>query len=88
MYRELCIRFGSEALTPRLGVLPIDFVSELDIHSILGLVKAIMVNKGRYGRTRAISLQIPEACVEAVVLEDYTLNALSTVCYGQKLHNR
>jgi len=65
MYRKLCKQLGVDALKQRRVT---DFISELDI---LGIISAVIVSKGRYGRTREISLSVPEECVHAVLLEDY-----------------
>jgi cell division control protein 6 len=73
MYRRLCNHVGIEALTQRRVT---DFVAELDI---LGLVNAVIVSKGRYGRTKEIALSVPEECVQPVLLEDYKLKAISTI---------
>lgn len=73
MYQRLCRYLDTSALTPRRVT---DFVSELDI---LGLLNAIIVNKGRYGRTKIITLGIPEDCVQPVLFGDYKLRALANI---------
>ncbi len=78
MYRKLCTHLHIAALTQRRVT---GFVSELDI---LGLVNAVIVSKGRYGRTKEISLSVPEECVQPVLLEDYKLKPLSTIHGRQK----
>ena len=78
MYRRLCNHLGMDALTQRRVT---DFVSELDI---LGLVNAVIVSKGRYGRTKEISLSVPEECVQPVLLEDYKLKAISSIRVRQQ----
>ncbi len=56
-YRRNCIACGIEPLTQRrLG----DIIAELDM---LGVVNAKVISKGRYGRTREISLTLPESTV-------------------------
>jgi cell division control protein 6 len=72
-YRRLCNHLGMEALTQRRVT---DLVSELDI---LGLINAVIVSKGRYGRTKEISLSVPEACVQPVLLEDFKLKSLADI---------
>ena len=72
MYERLCNRLGVDVLTQRRVT---DFVSELEI---LGLINAVIVNKGRYGRTKAISLSVPEECIQPVLFEDYKLKAIFT----------
>ena len=73
MYRRSCSFLGMEPLTQRRVT---DLVSELDI---LGLINAVIVSKGRYGRTKEISLSVPESCVLPVLLEDYKLKALANI---------
>lgn len=59
-YQELCKRSSSEILTQRrVG----DIIAEFDM---LGLINAIVISKGRYGRTREIKLAIPPALRERV----------------------
>ena len=54
-YRKNCSKCGIAPLTQRrLG----DIIAELDM---LGVVNAKVISKGRYGRTREISLTLPEA---------------------------
>ena len=72
-YRKLCNQLGMDALTQRRVT---DFVSELDI---LGLINAVIVSRGRYGRTKEISLSVPEESVQPVLLEDYKLKAISSI---------
>ncbi len=73
MYRRLCSHLNMEALTQRRVT---DLVSELDI---LGLINAVIVSKGRYGRTKEISLSVAEESVQPVLLEDYKLKAISNI---------
>ena len=73
MYRRSCSFLGMEPLTQRRVT---DLVSELDI---MGLINAVIVSKGRYGRTKEISLSVPESCVLPVLLEDYKLKALANI---------
>jgi cell division control protein 6 len=73
MYRRLCSHLNMEALTQRRVT---DLVSELDI---LGLINAVIVSKGRYGRTKEISLSVAEECVRPILLEDYKLKAISNI---------
>jgi len=61
-YRDLCRSSGIRPLTQRrVG----DVVSELDMH---GILNAKIVNKGRYGRTKNISVSIPERLLKKVIL--------------------
>ncbi len=73
MYRKLCGHLGMEALTQRRVT---DLVSELDI---LGLINAAIVNRGRYGRTKEISLSVPVDSVQPVLFEDYKLKVISNI---------
>ena len=79
MYRRLCNHVGVDALTQRRVT---DFISELDI---LGLVNAVIVSKGRYGRTKEIALSVPEECVQPMLLEDYKLKAISSIRVRQQV---
>jgi cell division control protein 6 len=73
MYRRVCNHLDTEPLTQRRVT---DLISELDI---LGLISAVIVSKGRYGRTKEISMSVPEQCVQPVLLEDYKLKALAHI---------
>ncbi len=60
VYRGACEKVGMKPLTQRrVG----DIIAELDM---LGIINAEVVSKGRYGRTREISLAIPESTVNNV----------------------
>lgn len=78
MYHRVCNQLDMDPLTPRRVT---DFVSELDI---LGLINAVIVSKGRYGRTKEISLSVPEECVQPVLQEDYKLKAISSIRVGEQ----
>lgn len=54
-YKEICEKTGLRNLTQRRIA---DIVSEFDM---LGLINAKVISKGRYGRTKEISLAIPSA---------------------------
>jgi len=70
MYRRSCNHLSMEPLTQRRVT---DLIAELDV---LGLVSAVIVSKGRYGRTKEISLSVPEDYVQPILFEDYKLKAL------------
>lgn len=53
IYQELCPKIGLRPLTQRRVS---DVIGELDM---LGLIRANIISKGRYGRTREISLTLP-----------------------------
>ncbi len=71
MYRKLCAQLAIDPLTQARVT---EFVSELDI---LGLIDTVLVSRGRYGRTKAISLSVPGELVQPVLLADYKLKELS-----------
>ncbi len=54
VYKKLCGKTNTSILTQRRVS---DIISEYDM---LGIVNAKIISKGRYGRTRDISLEIPE----------------------------
>ena len=71
MYRRLCDHLGAKPLTQRRLI---DLISELDS---LELINAVTVNRGRYGMTREISLNVPEELIQPVLFADYELKTLS-----------
>ena len=73
VYRQLCRRVGMDVLTQRRIS---DLISELDL---LGIVNTVIVSKGRYGRTREITLNVSRDVIASVVLEDFRLRTLSKV---------
>jgi cell division control protein 6 len=66
-YKRLCEEIDADVLTQRRVT---DLISELDM---LGIVNAVVVSKGRYGRTKEISLSVPIDETEAVLLSDSRL---------------
>jgi archaeal cell division control protein 6 len=55
IYKKLCNQTGLKTLTQRrIG----DIIAELDM---LGIINAKVISKGRYGRTREISLSTPDS---------------------------
>jgi cell division control protein 6 len=71
VYRQLCRNVDMDVLTQRRVT---DLISELDM---LGILNAIVVSKGRYGRTKEIVLSVPLESTRNVLLEDYRLNMLA-----------
>ncbi|MCS7111848.1 MAG: orc1/cdc6 family replication initiation protein [Ignisphaera sp.] len=69
-YRTLCMKIGIESVTQRRVS---DIISELDM---VGIITARLISRGRYGKTRMISLAIPE---------DVVLNALHGDSYIESL---
>jgi len=68
VYQRLCEEIDVDILTQRRVT---DLISELDM---LGIVNAVVVSKGRYGRTKEISLSVPIAETEAVLMSDSRLS--------------
>ena len=64
VYKQLCAHTESDILTQRRVT---DLISELDM---LGIVNAVVVSKGRYGRTKEISLSVPIDETEMVLRSD------------------
>jgi len=64
IYKRLCEEIDADVLTQRRVT---DLISELDM---LGIVNAVVVSKGRYGRTKEINLSVPLDETEAVLLSD------------------
>lgn len=57
-YQKICKKIGMEILTQRrVG----DIIAEFDM---LGVINAIVISKGRYGRTKEIRLSVPESITE------------------------
>ncbi|MDZ7701145.1 MAG: orc1/cdc6 family replication initiation protein [Halobacteriales archaeon] len=78
VYKQLCQDLDADVLTQRRVT---DLISELDM---LGIVNAVVVSKGRYGRTKEISLSVPVDETEAVLLSDSRLTEFeSTKPYVQ-----
>jgi cell division control protein 6 len=68
VYQQLCDEIDVDILTQRRVT---DLISELDM---LGIVNAVVVSKGRYGRTKEISLSVPLEETEAVLVSDSRLS--------------
>jgi len=73
IYKNLCAEIDADVLTQRRVT---DLISELDM---LGIVNAVVVSKGRYGRTKEISLSVPTDETEAVLLSDSRLGDIDDV---------
>ncbi len=72
-YKRLCNQVSADVLTQRRVT---DLIDELDM---LGIVNAVVVSKGRYGRTKDISLSVPLAETEKVVTTESRLDELENV---------
>lgn len=70
VYKNTCSRTGIRPLTQRRIA---DIISEFDM---LGIINAKVISKGRYGRTREISLAIPtsiEPKIKEIIVKDLGL---------------
>ncbi|MHC1631788.1 MAG: ORC1-type DNA replication protein [Methanotrichaceae archaeon] len=72
MYKQLCPLVEIDYLTHRRIA---DLIAELDM---LGIIHTVVVSKGRYGRTKEITLSIPLGKLKAMILDDYRLKTLSS----------
>lgn len=70
IYKQMCRMIGIDILTQRRVT---DLISELDM---MGILNATVVSKGRYGRTKEISLSVPSESTKRVLFEDYRLKPL------------
>ena len=73
IYKRLCDEIDADILTQRRVT---DLISELDM---LGIVNAVVVSKGRYGRTKEISLSVPLEETEVVLRSDSRLSDIDDV---------
>ena len=66
LYKDSCFKTGIKPLTQRRVS---DIIAELDM---LGIINAKVISKGRYGRTREITLAIPQSTMPKVqeILKD------------------
>jgi len=66
IYKEICFKTGIRPLTQRRVS---DVIAELDM---LGIINAKVISKGRYGRTRDITLSIPKSTEQKIksILEE------------------
>ncbi|MEM2925012.1 MAG: ORC1-type DNA replication protein [Methanocellales archaeon] len=81
VYRKLCRQIDAEVLTQRRIT---DLISELDM---LGIINAIVVSKGRYGRTKEITLSVPRENTKRALLEDLRLRILEGIKTQPLLEN-
>jgi archaeal cell division control protein 6 len=73
MYKQLCPMVETDYLTHRRIT---DLIAELDM---LGILHTIVISKGRYGRTKEITLSVHTSKLKSVLLQDYRLKVLSGV---------
>jgi len=72
MYKQLCPLVDMDYLTHRRIA---DLIAELDM---LGIIHTVVVSKGRYGRTKEITLSVSLDKLKVMILDDYHLKALSS----------
>ncbi|OPX76987.1 MAG: ORC1-type DNA replication protein [Methanosaeta sp. PtaB.Bin039] len=73
MYKLLCPLVETDHLTHRRIT---DLISELDM---LGILHTVVISKGRYGRTKEITLSVFPPKLKQVLLQDYRLKVLSSM---------
>jgi len=73
IYKRLCEEIDADVLTQRRVT---DLISELDM---LGILNAVVVSKGRYGRTKEINLSVPLEETETILLSDSRLSEVEDV---------
>jgi archaeal cell division control protein 6 len=78
MYKQLCPLVETDYLTHRRIT---DLIAELDM---LGILHTIVVSKGRYGRTKEITLSIYSGKLKATLQQDYRLKVLAEVSLPQQ----
>jgi len=81
-YARVCSEINMDKLTQRRVT---DLISELDM---LGVVNSVVVSKGRYGRTREISLSVPREETRQVILKDSRLAALDDTSFTDAVQSR
>ncbi|MHA2363824.1 MAG: Cdc6/Cdc18 family protein [Candidatus Hodarchaeales archaeon] len=69
-YSEICQKLSIERVSSRRVS---DYLNELDV---LGILDAIVVSKGRYGRTKHVRFCVPRILVHEVLSKDSYLNQL------------
>lgn len=75
-YKMVCHKSGADVLTSRRVQ---DLIAELDL---LGIISARIINKGRYGRTKEIKLNIHPLQVQALVQEDTILSLIGSEIFA------
>lgn len=73
IYKRLCRQIDMDILTQRRVT---DIISELDM---LGIINTAVVSRGRYGRTKEISVNVQLEQTKIIILEDYRLKPLSGI---------
>jgi cell division control protein 6 len=78
MYKQLCPLVETDYLTHRRIT---DLIAELDM---LGILHTIVISKGRYGRTKEITLSVYSGKLKATLQQDYRLKVLVSVNVPQQ----
>jgi cell division control protein 6 len=78
MYKQLCPLVETDYLTHRRIT---DLIAELDM---LGILHTIVISKGRYGRTKEITLSVYSSKLKATLQQDYRLKELGSVNVPQQ----
>ncbi len=78
MYKQLCPLVETDFLTHRRIT---DLIAELDM---LGILHTIVISKGRYGRTKEITLSVYSGKLKATLQQDYRLKVLGSVNVPQQ----
>ncbi|MCJ7444076.1 MAG: ORC1-type DNA replication protein [Methanotrichaceae archaeon] len=73
MYKQLCPMADTDYLTHRRIT---DLIAELDM---LGILHTVVISKGRYGRTKEITLSVFPRKLKSILLQDIRLRDLSNV---------
>ena len=78
MYKQLCPLVETDYLTHRRIS---DLIAELDM---LGILHTVVISKGRYGRTKEITLSVYSGKLKATLQQDYRLKVLAGVSVPQQ----
>lgn len=79
VYCMLCRQSGLDILTSRRVS---DLISELDM---MGIINACIISKGRYGRTKEITMNIQAIQARATIQEDYSISGLEALTLPRQL---
>ena len=78
MYKQLCPLVETDYLTHRRIT---DLIAELDM---LGILHTVVISKGRYGRTKEITLSVYSGKLKSTLQQDYRLKVLAGVSVPQQ----
>jgi len=73
MYKQLCPLVETDYLTHRRIT---DLIAELDM---MGILHTVVISKGRYGRTKEITLSVYPGKLKATLQQDYRMKSLGSV---------